>query len=45
MIGMPIYIETISKKDKNIKLNYIVDLLKLDSKDDIKKYIKTNTLL
>ncbi len=40
MIGMPIYIETISKKDKNIKLNYIVDLLKLDSKDDIKNISK-----
>lgn len=40
MIGMPIYIETISKKDKNIKLDYIVDLLKLDSKDDIKSISK-----
>ena len=40
MIGMPIYIETISKKDKNIKLDYIADLLKLDSKDDIKNISK-----
>ena len=36
MIGIPIYIETISKKDKNIKRDYIVNSLKLDSKDDIK---------
>ena len=48
MVGMPIYIEAIAKKDDNLKKDYIAKLLKLNSKDDIIKMsrpIPFNSLL
>ena len=48
MIGIPIYIDKQSKNDKNIKINYIKDLLKLNENDRvtiIKDKIPFNTLL
>lgn len=48
MIGIPIYIDKQSKQDENIKLDYIMELLKLDNNSKItivKDKIPFNTLL